>query len=95
MSGGTTVKIHNMALAPNCDLNLILLGQLREGGITYHYNPTLMTLMRNGKVVAKAKREWNLFIPNFAAPNQAMSAKVIAIRGKGHPTYLVSKNKQI
>lgn len=95
LSGGTIVKIHNVALAPDCDSNLILLGQLQESGITYHDNSTLMILMRNGKVIAKAKRKWNVFIPNLAIPNQAMSAKVMAIRGKCHPTHLVSKNKQI
>lgn len=95
LSGGTAIKLHNVALAPNCDSNLISLGQLRESGIRYHDNPTAMTLMRNGKIIAHAKRERNLFTLDLAAPNQAMSAKVMAIRGRGRPTHLVSPNKRI
>lgn len=51
--------------------------------------------MRNGKIIAHTKRERNLFTLDLAAPNQAMSAKVMAIRGRGRPTHLVSPNKRI
>ncbi len=95
LSGGATIELLHLALAPNCDSNLISLGQLRESGITYHDNLTAMTLRRNGKIVANAKRERNLFTLNLAAPNQAMSAKAMAIGGKGQPTHFVSQNKQI
>lgn len=45
LADGTKIELHNIALAPRCDSNLISLGQLREGGITYHDSPTSMTLM--------------------------------------------------
>ncbi len=69
LSGGVTIELLNVALAPICDSNLIPFDQLREIGITYHDNPTAMTLMRNGKIVANAKRERNLFILDSAASN--------------------------
>lgn len=69
LSGSTIVKFHNVALALNCDSNLILLGQLQENRITYHDNPMSMILIKNGKVVTKAKREQNLFILDFTTPN--------------------------
>ena len=53
-----------------------------------------MTLMRNGKIVAHAKREQNVFTLDLAPPSQAMSAKAMAIREKGRPTQFVSQNKQ-
>ncbi len=84
-----------MALGPNCDLNIILLEQLQENGITYHNDLMLMTLIRNGKVITRAKKEWNLLRLDLATFNQAILAKVIAIKGKSRPTHLVSKNKQI
>lgn len=34
LANGTTIELHNVALAPGCDSNLISLGQLRESGIT-------------------------------------------------------------
>ena len=82
LSGGVTIELLNVALTPICDSNLISLDQLREIGITYHDNPTAMTLVRNEKIVAHAKRAQNLFILDFAASNQAISAKVMAIGGK-------------
>lgn len=54
-----------------------------------------VTLMRNSKVIAKVKSERNLFTLDLAAPNQAMSARVIVIREKGCPKHLVSENKRI
>lgn len=53
----------------------------------------LMTLIKNGKVVAKAMKGRNLFTLDLATSSQAMSTRVMSIRKKGHPTYLVSKNK--
>lgn len=81
LAGGTTIELHNVALAPDCDSNLISLGQLRKCGITFHDNPTTMTLMRGGKIVAHAKRSHNLFTLDSAMPGQAMSARAMAITG--------------
>lgn len=92
LSDGIIVELYNLALALNCDSNLILLGQLKESGITYHDDPKSMTFMRISKVIAKAKREQNLFTLDLTTLNQAMSGRVMAIRGKGRPINLVSKN---
>lgn len=100
LSGGKTIELHNVAFAPECDSNLISLGQLRESGITYHDDPTMMTLMKDGSAIAHAKRERNLFILDLAIPGVAMSIrclkpKAMAITGRGRPTHLVSRNKRI
>lgn len=97
LAGGTTIKLHNVALALTCNSNLISLGQLRESGITYHDNPSIMTRMRSGKVIAHARRSHNWFTLNLAVPGQIMSVinKVLAITDQGQYTYLVSKNKRI
>lgn len=39
------IKLKNIVLAPECNSNIILLGQLQETGITYYNNPTAMTLI--------------------------------------------------
>ena len=85
LADGTIIELHNVALAPGCDLNLISLGQLRESGITYHDDPSSMILMRGNKTIARAKRSHNLFTLDLAMPGQIMSAisKVIAIIGRG------------
>lgn len=49
------IKLHNIALARNCDLNLILLGQLQKSGILYHNNSKTMILIRDQKIIAHAK----------------------------------------
>lgn len=97
LATGTTIELHNVAFAPQCDSNLISLGQLRESGITYHDNPTEMTLMKDGQVIANAKRERNRFILDLAAPGKAMvvMTKAMAIIGRGRPTHLVSHNKHV
>ena len=66
------INLQNVVLASECDSNLISLGQLRETGITFHDNPTSMALMKDGKVIAYAKRSRNLFILDLATPGKAM-----------------------
>lgn len=99
---GNNIELHNVAFAPRCDLNLISLGQLQETGITYYDNPTTMTLMRHGKVIAQAKRTRNLFTLELAHPGKAMAMTIqskatqaMAITERGRPTHLVSQNKRI
>ena len=103
LADGSKIELQNIALAPGCDSNLISLGQLRETEITFYDNPTAMTLMRNGKIIAQAKRDQNLFILELAQPGRAIVTikivsilpKAIAIQGRGQPTHLVSQNKRI
>lgn len=62
-----------------------------------------MTVMRNGKIIAHAKRDRNLFTLELAQPRRAMATiktvsilpKAMAIHGRGRPTHLVSQNKRI
>ena len=103
LADGSPIELHNVALAPGCDLNLISLGQLRESRITYHDNPAVITLMKDGKVIAHARKNQNLFTLKLAQPGRAMATiktvsiqlKTMAITGGGRPTHLVSQNKRI
>ena len=88
LTNNNKIELQNVALAPGGDSNLIFLGQLRETEITFYDDPTAMTLMRNGKIIAQAKRDQNLFILKLAQPKRAMTTiktgsllpKVIAIQ---------------
>lgn len=100
LAGEDNIKLHNIALTPGYDSNLISLGYLHESKIIYHNNPAVMILMRNGKVIARAKRDQNLFTLNLAQPGKAMTvinkkSKAMAITRWRQPTHLVSQNKCI
>lgn len=92
LTGRRTIELHNVALAPNCDLNLISLEQLRESGILYHDNPSIMTLIRGGEIIAHFKKNYNLFILDKAMLGQVMSAisRAMTTTGREQPTHLVS-----
>lgn len=45
---GSSIKLEGVALVPDCESNLISLGQLRESKTSYHENSTPMMLMQNG-----------------------------------------------
>ncbi len=52
--------------------------------------------MRHGVVIAQAKRHQNLFILDRAIPETVKKVKnLVMATGKGRPTHLVSKNKQV
>lgn len=95
--------MQNVALAPEYDSNLISFGQLQETGIRFLDDLTAMTLMRNGKVIAQAKKDRNLFTLELAQPDRAMATikiisilpKAMAIYGQGRPTHLMSQNKRV
>ncbi len=100
------IDLQNVALASECDSNLISLSQLRESGITFHDNPTSMALMKDGKIIAHAKRSRNLFILELAIPGKVMQVsnaintpsqtnRSMAMRGRGRATHLVRKNRRI
>lgn len=87
----SSIELHNVAYAPDCDSNLILLGQLRDSGIKYIDNNEAMTLVQSGRIIAQTRRDRNLFILDLlATPNQAMQ-----VIGRGRPTHLISKNKKV
>lgn len=87
---GSSIELGNVAYGPDCDSNLISLGQLRESGITYVDDAEAMTLVQFGRTIAQARRDRNLFILDLATPNKAMQ-----VTGRGRPTHLVSKNKRV
>ena len=62
LADGRSIELLDTAIVPECDSNLISLGHLRETGIRFHDNPSYMTLIRHGVVIAKAKRHRNIFI---------------------------------
>ena len=96
LADGKSIELLDTVLVPECDSNLISLGQLRETGITFHDNPSHMTLMRHGVVIVKAKRHRNLFILDRAIPETVMKVRNLAMAtGKSRPTHLVSKNKKV
>lgn len=93
---GKSIELLDTALVPECDSNLISLGQLQETSITFHDNPSHMTLIRHGVIIAQAKRHQNLFILDRAIPKTVMKVRNLAMAtGKGRPTHLVSKNKKV
>ena len=86
----SSLKLRNVAYAPDCDSNLISLGQLCDSNIVYVNNAEAMTLMQSGQPIAHARRDQNLFILDLAIPNKAMQ-----VTECGRPTHLVSKNKKV
>lgn len=97
LEDGITIEKHNIALAPGCNLNLILLGQLQESSITYSNDPSLMTLLKGGRTITCSKKSHNLFTFDLTMLSQIMStiSKAMAIISWGQPTYFVNKNKHI
>ena len=91
LADGSTIELHNVALAPGCDSNLIFLGQFQKSGITYHDKPAAMTLIKDGKVITHVKKNRNLFTLEFAQPGRAIATiktvsiqpRAIAITGRG------------
>ncbi len=84
-----TLTLTNVASAPEYDSNLISPGQLQETGISYHNHPECMVLKQRGKTIGLATKRKNLFILN------QIPGKTMLIKGRGRPTYLLSKNLQI
>lgn len=97
LTDDTIIKLHNVALALECNLNLISLGQLQENGIIYHNNPNIITLIKSNKTITYAKKSQNLITHDLAIFGQIISdiSKVMAIIDRGWPIYFVSKNKHI
>lgn len=62
LTGDKSMELHNVAFAPECDINLISLGQLQESKITYHDHPKMMILIKKRRAIAYAKKSQNLFI---------------------------------
>lgn len=90
LADGSSLRLCDVAYAPDYDSNLIFLGQLCDSNINYVDNSEAMTLIEAGQRIAYVKRDRNLFILDLATPNKAMQAT-----GHGRPTHLVSKNKKV
>ena len=91
LENGSNLTLTNVAYTPECDSNLISLGQLRETGISYHDHAECMVLKQEGKTIGLATRRKNLFILN----TQTAPSKTMLVKGRGRPTYRLSSNPQI
>ena len=91
LENSSELTLSNVAYAPECDSNLISLGQLREIGISYHDHPGCMVLKQGGNVIGAATRKKNLFVLDTQSP----SDKAMLVKRRRRPTYLLSKNLQI
>lgn len=92
------IRLENVAYAPECDGNLISLGQFRESNITFVDNEDNMTLTQKGRKMARARRDRNLFVLDLAMPNKVMQTtlppyRTMIAQGRGRPTHFISTNK--
>lgn len=90
MLNRSSLKLWDIAYAPDCNSNLISLSQLCNSNITYIDNFKVMKLMQAGYPIAYAKCNQNLFILELATPNKAMQ-----ITKYGWSIHWVSKNRKI
>ena len=79
----------NIAYTPECNSNLISLGQLQETSILYYDYPKYMILKKSGNVISFAIRKKNCFVLDIKP------YKAILTKRRGRLTYLLSKNPQI
>ena len=91
LENGSQLTFCNVAYAPECDSNLISLGQLRETGISHHDHPKCIVLKQRGSIIGSATRRKNLFVLDTQLP----PGKAMLVKRKGRLTYLLSKNPQI
>lgn len=59
---GGKMDLQNIVLATKCDSYLISLGQLQKSRISFHDKPASMTFIKDGEIIAQAKRSQNVFI---------------------------------
>ena len=91
LKNGSNLTLSNVAYTPECDSNLISLGQLRETGISYHNPAKCMVLKQKGKTIGLATRRKNLFI----LKTQTTPSKTMLVKSRGRPTYQLSSNPQV
>lgn len=85
------IKLQNIALAPECDSNLVSFSQLRETEIIFHDNPTTITVMNNRKIIILVKKDQKISNLKLVQQERAMLIiksvsilpKVMAIQGQG------------
>lgn len=70
------ITLQYVALAPGSDSNLISFGQLQETEIIFHDDLTVMTLMKNSKIITQVKKNRNLFTLELAHPGRAMAVTI-------------------
>lgn len=90
ISDGSSLKLWDVAYAPDCNSNLISLGQLHDSNITYVDNSEAIILMQAEHPIAYTKCDQKFFVLKLATPNKAMQ-----ITRYAQPTYLVSKNRKV
>ena len=98
LANKSTIKLEGVAYAPECNSNLISLGQLRDSKITFVNNVDVMTLLQRISPIANVKRDRNLFILDLVIPRKVLkvtNAKAMTIVDQSCLIHLVSKNKQV
>ena len=91
LENSSNLTLTNTAYTPECNSNLISLGQLRETDISYHNHTKCMMLKQEGKTIGLATRRKNLFILN----TQIAPSKTILVKSRGRLTYQLSSNPQV
>ena len=84
------LNLSNIAYIPECDSNLISLGQFWETGILYYNRPKYIVLKQGEKTIGLVTRTKNLFILHIHTSGKTMLVKI-----RERPTYLLIKNFQI
>lgn len=76
------IEFHNIVLAFEYNLNVILLDQLLKNVITYYDNPNIIALMKSDKTIIYTKKSYILFTLDLAMFNQIILAisNIIAIQ---------------
>lgn len=84
------MTLFNIAYTPKCDSKLILLGQLRKSGISYHDHLDSMILKQEGSIIGVVKRYKNIFIFKTG-----LRYKTILVQERSQSIYLLRSNSQI
>lgn len=87
-----------MALVLNYNSNLILFGQICKSKIIYYDKLIAITLIKNEKIIALAKKKWNFFIFDLVYSNGTIaiiSLRAMVMIKQKQSIYLVSQNNCI
>lgn len=95
LADGASIELEGVALVLECKSNLIFLGQLRDNKITYHNENTHMLLTQDGLLIAKVRRDQNLFVLDLAILRKIMQTNAMMTTRQGRPIHLVNRSKKV
>lgn len=73
LANSNIIKLQNMILVSDYNLNFISLGQLQEGGNTYYDNPTVIILIKKREIIVLVKRKKNIVIDDLVGFSKAIA----------------------